>query len=68
MDELVGSGAGITESATLGRLPVGDHNQLLHPYFLPHLIKCLTQDYPGLDGRRAKRNAKTDLWSPWGQS
>lgn len=49
MDEL-GDLARASHQPLFGRLRFGIIPTVA-PYFLPHLIKCLTQDYPGLDVR-----------------
>jgi LysR family hydrogen peroxide-inducible transcriptional activator len=49
MDEL-GDLARASQKPLFGRLRLGIIPTVA-PYFLPHLIKCLTQDYPGLDVR-----------------
>jgi len=49
MDEL-GDLARASQKPLFGRLRLGIIPTVA-PYFLPHLIKCLTKDYPGLDVR-----------------
>tara|TARA_R110000850_G_scaffold1443_8_gene8207 strand:- start:136 stop:1029 length:894 start_codon:yes stop_codon:yes gene_type:complete len=49
MDEL-GDLARASQKPLFGRLRLGIIPTVA-PYFLPHLIKCLSQDYPGLDVR-----------------